>query len=91
MKRLMFSMVLVGVMVFGGTVRADSIVTFGTGSNAFGMVFVPIGNPNNLPDTREPNATPSGAGAVGYDFQMGKFEVSEDMITKFNNWTFAFF
>ena len=57
------------------------IVTFGSGGSAFNMEFVAIGNPGNADDaTGDPNP----AGKVDYAYQMGKFEVSEDMITKFN-------
>jgi formylglycine-generating enzyme required for sulfatase activity len=57
------------------------VVSFGTGSNQFQMEFVTIGNPNNAADT---TGSPNSAGAVGYEYGIGKFEVSEDMITKFN-------
>jgi hypothetical protein len=57
------------------------IITFGSGSNQFNMEFVTIGNPGNLADT---SGTPNPAGAVGYTYAIGKFEVSEDMITKYN-------
>ena len=57
------------------------IVTFGSGGNAFNMEFVAIGNPGNADDT---TGNPTTAGKVDYAYQMGKFEVSEDMITKFN-------
>ena len=60
---------------FGG------VVSFGTGANTFTMDFVTIGNPGNLPDTP---GNPNPAGAVGYEYGIGKFEVSEDMIEKFN-------
>ncbi|MFM8573167.1 MAG: SUMF1/EgtB/PvdO family nonheme iron enzyme, partial [Pirellula sp.] len=56
-------------------------VTFGSGANQFSMDFVTIGNPGNSPDT---TGSPNPAGAVGYEYGIGKFEVSEDMITKFN-------
>jgi formylglycine-generating enzyme required for sulfatase activity len=56
-------------------------VTFGSGSNTFSMEFVTIGNPNNTADT---TGSPNSAGAVGYEYGIGKFEVSEDMITKYN-------
>ena len=54
-------------------------VTFGTGANSFNMEFVTIGNPGNAPTT-----TGFPSGAVGYAYGIGKFEVSEDMINKFN-------
>ena len=58
-----------------------AVVSFGSGTNQFIMEFVRIGDPGNLPDT---TGTPNPAGAVGYTYRIGKFEVSEDMITKFN-------
>ena len=58
-----------------GTVR------FGSGTNTFQMEFVIIGNPGNSPDD---TGTPNLAGAVAYEYGIGKFEVSEDMINKFN-------
>ena len=56
-------------------------VTFGTGSNQFQMEFVTIGDPGNAADF---TGSPSPAGSVGYTYGIGKFEVSGDMITKFN-------
>ncbi|MFN8764958.1 MAG: SUMF1/EgtB/PvdO family nonheme iron enzyme [Pirellulaceae bacterium] len=57
-------------------------ITFGSGAgNTFDMTFVTIGNPGNAADT---TGVPNPAGAVGYTYEIGKFEVSEDMITKFN-------
>lgn len=56
-------------------------VTFGPTGNQFTMDFVTIGNPGNAADT---TGDPNPAGSVGYTYQMGKFEVSRDMITKFN-------
>lgn len=58
-----------------------TVVTFGSGVNSFDMVFVTIGNPGNTPDTM---GTPIPAGGVGYVYGIGKYEVSEDMINKFN-------
>lgn len=57
-------------------------ITFGSGGNQFMMEFVTIGNAGNTADT---TGDPNPAGAVGYSFEMGKFEVSEDMITKANS------
>jgi formylglycine-generating enzyme required for sulfatase activity len=67
-----------------GTACAASFagtVTFGTGSNQFQMEFVTIGNAGNAADT---TGSPNPAGAVAYEYGIGKFEVSEDMIDKFN-------
>ena len=57
------------------------IVNFGSGGNTFGMEFVTIGNTNNAADT---TGDPNPAGAVGYTYDIGKFEVSRDMINKYN-------
>jgi formylglycine-generating enzyme required for sulfatase activity len=57
------------------------VITFGVGANQFQMDFVTIGNPGNAPDT---TGAPNPAGAVGNSYDIGKFEVSEGMITKFN-------
>jgi formylglycine-generating enzyme len=56
-------------------------VTFGSGANAFDMTFVTIGNPGNAADT---TGNPNPAGAVDDEYGIGKFEVSRDIITKYN-------
>ena len=56
--------------------------TFGSGANQFSMEFVTIGNPNNVADT---TGDPNPAGSVGYIYNIGKYEVSRDMITKANS------
>jgi sulfatase modifying factor 1 len=58
-----------------------AVVSFGSGANQFNMEFVTIRNPNNVADI---TGSPNPAGAVGYEYGIGKFEVSEEMITKFN-------
>jgi formylglycine-generating enzyme required for sulfatase activity len=60
---------------------AAGMITFGVGAQQFQMEFVTIGNPGNAPDT---TGDPNPAGAVAYSYDIGKFEVSEGMITKFN-------
>jgi len=69
------------VLAVGSPARAG-IITFGSGANQFDMEFVEIGAPGNAADT---TGTPNPAGAVPYVYNMGKFEVSRDMITKANN------
>ena len=59
-----------------------AVVSFGSGANQFNMEFVTIGNPNNAADT---TGNPSPAGSVGYEYGIGKFEVSRNMITKYNS------
>ncbi len=56
-------------------------VTFGSGSNQFNMEFVTIGNPGNAADT---TGAPNPAGAVGYTYGIGKFEVSRAMVDAYN-------
>lgn len=56
-------------------------ITFGSGVNTFSMEFVTIGNPGNAADT---TGIPNPAGAVNYEYGIGKFEVSEDMVDKYN-------
>jgi hypothetical protein len=69
------------VTVFLGVPSYARTVTFGSGVNQFAMDFVTIGNPGNAADT---TGSPNPAGSVGYTYDIGKFEVSEDMITKYN-------
>jgi formylglycine-generating enzyme required for sulfatase activity len=45
------------------------------------MEFKTIGNPNNTADT---TGLPNPAGAVGYTYDIGKFEVSRAMVTAYN-------
>jgi hypothetical protein len=54
---------------------------FGTGANAFSIDFVKIGNPGNAPDT---TGNPNPAGSVSYIYNIGKYEISRDMIDKAN-------
>jgi formylglycine-generating enzyme required for sulfatase activity len=58
-----------------------AVVSFGSDANQFQMEFVTIGDPGNAADF---TGSPSPAGSVGYTYGIGKCEVSEDMITKFN-------
>jgi len=81
--RLFFTRVALALIV-AGTAYAPSfaaVVSFGSGGNQFNMDFVTIGNAGNAADT---TGVPNPAGAVGYEYGIGKFEVSEDMIAKFN-------
>ncbi|MFM2215712.1 MAG: hypothetical protein RL240_30 [Planctomycetota bacterium] len=78
---LKFAVVLACIL---GTQHFESLagtVTFGNGANAFSMEFVAIGNPGNAPQFQ---GTSDEVGAVGYTFDIGKFEVNRDMIEKYN-------
>ncbi len=65
------------------SVLADFVnfVNFGSGGNTFTMEFVEVGNPGNTADTTE---SPSPAGAISYAYQIGKYEVSRNMIDLYN-------
>ena len=65
-------------LFFVPVVLAD-LVMFGSGANQCTMEFVPIGNPGNSADT---TGSPNPASAVSYSYNMGKYEVSRDMVTK---------
>jgi hypothetical protein len=81
--RLSFKRVTLTLLI-AATAYAPSfagVVSFGSGANQFNMEFVTIGNAGNAADT---TGAPNPAGAVAYEYGIGKFEVSEDMITKFN-------
>jgi formylglycine-generating enzyme len=65
------------------TASATSLLeTFGSDANQFTMEFVTIGNPGNAPDT---TGEPNPAGSVAYIYNLGKHEVSRDMIDKANS------
>ncbi len=82
---LMYRFLSVGIALLASTAYVSpsqaGIVTFGTGANQFQMEFVTIGNPGNAADT---TGNPTPAGAVGYTYDIGKFEVSRELITKYN-------
>jgi sulfatase modifying factor 1 len=86
-RRRLFHFVVAVSIALASTVSAlqAAVVSFGSGTNVFQMEFVTIGNPGNAADT-DPNARPVSAtlGSVGKTYSIGKFEVSEGMITKFN-------
>jgi formylglycine-generating enzyme required for sulfatase activity len=78
--KLMFTITLLA-LGYQGASATSLLETFGSGDNAFTMEFVTIGNPNNAADT---TGSPNPAGSVAYTYNLGKYEVSRDMITKAN-------
>ena len=81
LRTFSFSCFLSCVLGFLDAPSRAAVVSFGTGSNQFQMEFVTIGNPGNATDT---TGIPNPAGSVPYTYDIGKFEVNEDMITKYN-------
>jgi formylglycine-generating enzyme required for sulfatase activity len=71
MKIKQGTMVLAVALLASG-VNAD---VFGSGPNQFSIDFVNIGNEGNAADS-------SGYGAVGYNYRIGKFEVTLDQLAK---------
>lgn len=63
-----------GWVVFGAclSVRAD---VFGSGTNAFAIDFVNIGNTRNVADT-------NGVGSVPYHYRISTYEISQDAISR---------
>ncbi|MCE2812114.1 MAG: SUMF1/EgtB/PvdO family nonheme iron enzyme [Planctomycetaceae bacterium] len=80
-KRLMRYLFAACCLLAGSAQCQAGVVSFGSGANQFNMEFVKIGNPGNAADT---TGAPNPAGAVGYEYGIGKFEASRDMINKFN-------
>jgi hypothetical protein len=81
---LRLSKVVVGLIFTVFSMAAPSysgVVSFGSGVNQFRMDFVTIGNPSNSADF---TGLPNPAGSVGYTYDIGKFEVSRDMVNKYN-------
>ncbi len=69
------------VLAAGTLTTQAASVTFGTALNEFSIEFVEIGNPGNADDT---TGSPDPAGKVEYEYRIGKYEISRDMITKAN-------
>jgi hypothetical protein len=76
--KILAPFVLIAFVGTTSATRAD-LVAFGSGANSFSMEFVPIGAPGNPADT---TGSPTPAGSVAYEYNMGKHEVSRDMVAK---------
>jgi sulfatase modifying factor 1 len=81
---IFFAFGVITTSINHGSLRADTTVTFGSGSNQFDIVFSIIGDPENSPDTVGwPNPHISvPVGSVGYAYRISKYEVSRDMVRK---------
>jgi hypothetical protein len=69
------------VLYFVATSTTAQADTFGSGANTFDIEFVTIGNPGNPADF---TGDPAPAGSVSYNYRIGKYEISEQMIDKAN-------
>ncbi len=76
MNRFSVGSLLAALFFCAGVSFAD---TFGSGANSFEIEFVTIGNPGN-----PPTWTLVPVGAVPYEYRIGKYEISEQMIDKAN-------
>jgi formylglycine-generating enzyme len=56
--------------------------TFGSGANTFTIDFVTVGDPGNADDSGTTGSYSSPYGGVAYEFRIGTYEISRDMITK---------
>jgi hypothetical protein len=75
------------VLLCALTVTSAWADTFGSGGNTFTIDFVTIGSPGNANDAALDNTPPgfsSPYGGVAYEYRMGTYEISEDMIEKAN-------
>ena len=71
---------LVFAVMTAGTLRAD---TFGSGANTFMIDFVNVGNAGNADDAGAGGGSYSSPyGGVNYNYRIGTYEISQDMITK---------
>jgi formylglycine-generating enzyme len=79
----MTKLLLLSLLALGYQTASAQLVTesFGSGDNTFSMDFVTIGNPGNVADA---TGSPNPVGSVAYTYNIGKYEVSRDMIDKAN-------
>lgn len=76
-------------VVFHATQVLARTAVFGTGDHAFSIEFVTVGNPGNASDTHHPVVPPGNpadwqAGSIPYTFEIGKYEISEQIIREAN-------
>jgi formylglycine-generating enzyme len=81
---IFFALGVVVTSINHGNLRADTTVTFGSGSNQFDIVFSVIGDPENLPEMRmrPDSSTWVPVGSVRYAYRISKHEASRDMVSK---------
>jgi sulfatase modifying factor 1 len=75
-------MMLAAVLVAVGAARAD---VFNLGPGLTSLEFVPVGNPGNVGELSGVRAGRRVCGAVNYEYQIGKFEVTAGQYAEFLN------
>ena len=81
MRKILCSAILLAAFFVNSPAQGTIIQNFGTGANAFSIDFVTIGNPGNKSDKR---GSLNPVGSVIYTYNIGKYEVSREMIEKAN-------
>jgi hypothetical protein len=81
MRRLLVSLLSLAFLSGLASAQTTTTQTFGSGANSFSIDFVQIGNLGNVSDT---TGSPNPVGSVGYTYNIGKYEVNRDAITKAN-------
>jgi len=82
MRNLILSALILAVVFESAFAQGLLQQTFGSGANAFTMDFVTIGNPGNAGNN---TSFYSDVGRVNYVYNIGKYEVSREMLIKANN------
>ena len=82
---IILTRIVVVLLATCAVVQIASADTFGTGANQFSIDFVTIGNAGNPGDARA-EASPTGCGAVGYEYRIGQYEVTN---AQWNTFTLA--
>ncbi len=76
------SMILAAAACYAVVAQAD---VFNMGPGLTSLETVQVGNPGNAADTALHSGNPAGQGAVGYDYAIGKYEVTAGQYAEFLN------
>jgi len=74
--------VAIAVVLAVSTAQAD---VFSMGSGLASRETVPVGDPGNVADTAAHSGNSAGQGAVAYNYNIGKYEVTAGQYTEFLN------
>ena len=76
------SMILTAAACYAAVAQAD---VFNMGTGITSLETVQVGNPGNAADTAAHSGNPAGQGAVGYAYNIGKYEVTAAQYAEFLN------